>query len=383
MTKKISLMIVIHGLQGGGAERVLVNLLRGLNRTDFSITLVLYEGICSYPMPDNIQLKVLGIPAGRNLFSLGAGFLRKILALTGLIRKQRPDIVFSFLSSTNAAAILAALIAGTGAKVLVSEHTFPSVNLANERFGNITARIITRLYPRADRIIAVSQGIKNDLIKNFGAREDTINVIHNPFDLDDIRRLGSERVDHPWFVPSGSEDKPLIVSAGRLTKQKGYPFLLRAFARVRTTVPCRLVILGEGPDRASLERLASDLGIEADVSLPGFQDNPYAYMARAAVFTLSSLYEGFGNVLVEAMALGTPVVSTACPSGPDEIIREGISGLLVPTGDEEALAAAILRVLSDEELRAVLSNGGRERAESFAINKIAAEYNRMFREVLS
>jgi glycosyltransferase involved in cell wall biosynthesis len=376
-------MIVIHGLQGGGAERVLINLLRGLSRTEFSITLVLYEDICAYPMPENVQLRVLGIPAGRNLISLGTGFLRKVLALAGLIRRQRPDIVFSFLSSTNAAAILASMLAGAGARVVVSEHTCPSVNLANERFGSITARVITLLYPRTDRIIAVSRGIRDDLINNFDIREDLISVIYNPFDLDEIRRLGSERVGHPWFIPSGRQDVPLVVAAGRLTKQKGYPFLLRAFARVRKSVTCRLVILGEGPDRAPLEKLAVDLGIAADVFLPGFQENPFAYMAGATVFTLPSLYEGFGNVLVEAMALGIPVISTSCPSGPDEIILEGRSGLLVPPGDEDALAGAILKVLSDSELRGVLSDGGRERAESFAVSRISDEYSRIFKEVLS
>ncbi|MGC2064386.1 MAG: glycosyltransferase [Thermodesulfovibrionales bacterium] len=382
MTRKISLMIVIHGLQGGGAERVLVNLLKGLSRTEFSITLVLYEGICEYPLPENVQLRVLGIPAGRNLLSLGAGFLRKILALSGLIRAERPDIVFSLLSSTNAAAILAAKLAGTGARVLVSEHTCPSVNLANERFGNITARVITLLYPRANRIIAVSQGIKDDLIKYFGAGGDAITVVYNPFDLDEIRKLGREKVDHPWFIQSVRQDIPLIISAGRLTRQKGYSFLLRAFVRVKKSAPSRLVILGEGEDRASLEKLASDLGIAADVSFPGFQENPFAYMAGATVFTLSSLYEGFGNVLVEAMALGIPVVSTSCPSGPDEIILEGRNGLLVPPGDEDALAAAILRVLSDSELRGILSDGGRERAESFAVSRISDEYSRIFKQIV-
>jgi glycosyltransferase involved in cell wall biosynthesis len=387
MTNKIRLMIVIHSLQGGGAERVLVNLLKGLNRAEFSITLVLYEGICSYPLPEDVHLRVLGIPAGRNLISLGAGFLRKILALAGLIRRQRPDIVFSLLSSTNAAAILAAMISGTRTRVLVSEHTCPSVNLANERFGSITARVIAFLYPRADGIIAVSRGIRDDLIQNFGVRGDLISVIYNPFDLDEIRRLGSEGVDHPWFSPTGRQpgrqDVPLIVSAGRLTKQKGYPFLLEAFAIARRSVPCRLVILGEGGDRASLEKLAIDLGIASDVSFAGFLKNPFPYMAGATVFTLSSLYEGFGNVLVEAMALGVPVISTSCPSGPDEIILEGSSGMLVPPGDTGALAAAILKVLSDSRLRAVLSAGGRERAWSFAVSRISEEYSRLFREVLS
>ncbi|MBA4372407.1 MAG: glycosyl transferase [Thermodesulfovibrio sp.] len=383
VTKKISLMIIIHSLQGGGAERVLVNLLKGLGRTEFSITLVLYENICSFPMPENIQLKVLGIPAGRNLFSLGVGFLRKILALAGLVRKQKPDIIFSLLSSTNAAAILASMLSGTRTKVVVSEHTFPSVNLANERFGSITARVIGLLYPRANRVIAVSQGIKDDLQKSFGIRKEKIQVIYNPLDLDEIRRLGRESVRHPWFIPTAMKEMPVIVSAGRLTKQKGYPVLLRAFALVRKSVPCRLVILGEGPDRPMLERLISELDIEKDVSLAGFQENPFAFMEKAALFAMSSLYEGFLLVLAEAMTLGTPVVSTDCPSGPAELISEGINGLLVPIENEDALARAILRVLLDEKLRSVLANNGRTRAEDFAVNRIADEYSRVFREMIS
>lgn len=380
--RSISLMIVIHGLQGGGAERVLVNLLRGLSRTEFAITLVLYEGICAYPIPENVQLRILDIPPGRNLLSLGAGFLKKIRALAGLIKEHRPDLVFSLLSSTNAAAILAAVFAGTRAKVIASEHTFPSVNLANERFGSLTARVITLLYPRAERIIAVSQGIRDDLIKNFGVRRESVNVIYNPVDLDEIGRLGSNKIDHPWFLPAATQEVPVIIAAGRLTKQKGYPILLQAFARVNESVHCRLVILGEGGDRASLEKLASELGIAADVSFPGFQENPFAYMAKAAVFAMSSLYEGFPMVLVEAMALGTPVISTACPSGPDELISDGINGLLVPTGDADALAGAVLRVLSDSALREKLSRGGRQRAEDFAVSRISEKYSRLFREII-
>lgn len=382
MSNKISLMIVIHSLQGGGAERVLVNLLKGLSRDEFEITLVLYEDRRAYQLPENIQLRVLGIPAGRNLFSLGTGFLKKILALTRLITAQRPDLVFSLLSSTNAATILATRAAGTAARIAVSEHTFPSVNLANERFGSITARIVRLLYPRADRIIAVSRGIRDDLQRSFGIHEELLQVIYNPFDLDEISRLGKERIEHPWFSPADSGQLPVIVSAGRLTKQKNYPLLLRGFALTSKIFPCRLVILGEGPDRVPLERLIAELGLEHKVLLAGFQQNPFAWIAKAAVFALSSLYEGFPMVLVEAMALGIPVVSTDCPSGPAELITQDVNGLLIPLNNEEALSRALLRILSDRALSSALSEGGRKRAEDFGVSRISEEYRHMFRKLL-
>lgn len=370
------LMIVIHSLRGGGAERVLVNLLRGLDKSDFSINLILYERVFDYPLPDNAEVAYLDIEASRNLFKLIKGFVLKIIRLAFLFRKGKPDVIFSLLSSTNVTVILANLLSGSKSTVIVSEHTHPTVNLRNELYGPITKRFMKLCYPGAERIVAVSQAIRQDLINNFHIPEDKVTVIYNPVDTREIELMSQEPVEHPWF----RDHIPVIVSVGRLTKQKGYPILLRAFSHVRKYLPCRLVIIGEGEDRSKLSDLARDLGIGDDVAFLGFQKNPFKYVSRASLFVLSSLYEGFPNVILEAMALGLPVVSTDCPSGPPEIIEDGKSGLLVPVKDSDALANAITKVLRDQPLRESLGREARQRVKLFELDTIVKVYRRLFLE---
>ena len=166
----------------------------------------------------------------------------------------------------------------------------------------------------------------------------------------------------------------MILAAGRLHVSKDFPTLLRAFSLVRKEIPSRLVILGEGEKRKELEDLAQELGIRKDHDLPGFVENPYKYMKHATVFVLSSQWEGFGNVLVEAMACGCPVISTDCPSGPREILRDGEYGVLVPPKDSEKLAQGILRVLENQDLRRELSEKGKKRALDFTVDRAVEEY---------
>ncbi|NLO89188.1 MAG: glycosyltransferase, partial [Clostridia bacterium] len=187
-------------------------------------------------------------------------------------------------------------------------------------------------------VVAVSQGVADDLVKTTGLMRELIKVIYNPIVTPELLEKAKESIGHPWFKPG---QPPVILSAGRLTAAKDFPTLIHAFARVRAERLARLMILGEGEERPNLESLVRELGLESDVSMPEFVENPYAYMARAAVFVLSSAWEGFGNVLVEAMAVGTPVVSTDCPSGPAEILEGGKWGKLVPVGDVEKLAKAL------------------------------------------
>ena len=371
MTK---LMIVIHSLRGGGAERVLINLLKGLDRSEFSINLVLYEGVFDYPLPDNVELTILSIEASKNLFRLIKGFVLKIARLALLFRRNTPDVIFSLLSSTNVAVIIAKLLSRAKSKVIVSEHTYPSVNLDNEMYGGITKQFMKYIYPKADRIVAVSEGIKQDLVENLYLPKEKVKVIYNPVDIGEVEIRSREKVDHPWF----HDELPIIVSVGRLTKQKGYPYLIKAFSMVRQSMPCRLVIIGDGEDKAKLIEMANELGVEKDSVFLGFQQNPFKYMAKSSLFVLSSLYEGFGNVIVEAMALGLPVISTDCPSGPAEIIEDKKSGLLVPVRDEQAMAGAMISVMTDELLRQYLGREARRRAGAFALDKITENYRRMF-----
>jgi glycosyltransferase involved in cell wall biosynthesis len=200
-------------------------------------------------------------------------------------------------------------------------------------------------------VVAVSQGVAKDLNKVLGLPMEKMQVIYNPAVTPELKTKSQEPLDHPWFAPG---EPPVILGVGKLEAQKDFPTLIRAFSQIRKIQPARLVILGWGPesDKQKLETLIHELGVEADVNLAGYVNNPFAYMARASVFALSSRWEGLPFVLVEAMAVGTPVVSTDCESGPAEILGDSKYGMLVPVGDSQALAEAILNVLAGKSQQA-------------------------------
>jgi len=223
------------------------------------------------------------------------------------------------------------------------------------------------LYPQADAIVAISHGVADDLVTRVGVRRDRITVIHNPVDIAGAGALAAEPLDHPWFAPG---EPPVVLAAGRLVAQKDFFTMLDAFARVRARRPVRLVVLGDGPLRAALRTRAETLGVAADAAFPGFAANPFRFMARAGVFALSSRWEGFGVVLVEALACGCPVVSTDCPSGPAEILEHGRWGALVPVGDPARLAEALAAALDDPED----ADARRRRAADFAPERALPAY---------
>jgi glycosyltransferase involved in cell wall biosynthesis len=206
-------------------------------------------------------------------------------------------------------------------------------------------RLVKFWYPRADWVVAVSRGVQRDLLRYTRVSPERVALIYNPTYTHRLLELREQPVEHPWFAPG---EPPVVLGVGRFYPQKDFATLLRAFAKVRANRLVRLVILGEGPLRSELEALAHQLGITEHVSMPGFVENPFAYMRRAAVFVLPSQYEGLPNVLIQAMACGCPVVSTNCPSGPEDILDNGKYGHLVPVGDAEAMARAILRVLDGD-----------------------------------
>ena len=374
MFHKKNLMIIIHSLKGGGAERVVVNLLKGLSRRDFSITLLLYEGIFDYLLPENVEVITLGIRSSRNILKTTRGFILKIISIARLIKKNKPDIVFSLLSDTNVITILARSLSGVHTKVIVSERNHPSLSLKNALYGGITKFLMRYCYPKAERIIAISQGIKKDLVENFNLPGEKIEVIYNPVDIAEIETLSADEISHPWF----NDELPIIISIGRLTKQKGHSWLIKVFSIVRQSLPCRLVIIGTGEEEENLVNMVNALGLKNDVEFLGFQRNPFKYMARSSLFISASRYEGFGNVLVEAMALGLPVISTDCPSGPAEIIEHGKNGILVPTEDEGRLERTILNLLTNDELRRKLSGEAKIRAQYFALDKRVEQYSDVF-----
>src|SRR5574338_298398 len=218
-------------------------------------------------------------------------------------------------------------------------------------------------YPKVDHVVCVSQGVLEDTRALTGLPAERLSVIRNPVVTPRLAELADQPVDHPW---AGDPAVPLVLGAGRLTEQKDFPTLVRAFARLRAGRPARLAILGEGRQRSLLESLARDLGVAEDVALPGFTSNPYAWMSKARLFVLSSAWEGSPNVLTEALALGVPSVATDCPSGPREILAGGRWGPLVPVGDDAALAAAMAATLDEHQPPDVL------RAEVAAYTRDAA-----------
>jgi glycosyltransferase involved in cell wall biosynthesis len=285
------------------------------------------------------------------------------------LRRTRPAVLLSFLHYTNIAALLAAKLAPVSTRVVICEQNTMSQYSRHtpaqrgQRAVRLMPLLAHLLYPHAQGIVAASAGVADDLARTARLPRRRITVIYNPVVTPELLTQAAAPLDHPWFVPGAP---PVILGVGRLVPQKDFATLLRAFASVRQQHPARLLILGEGQERAQLAALASALHIHEDVALPGFVDNPFMYMARAAVFGLSSRWEGLANVVIEALACGAPVVATDCPHGPREILADGRYGALVPVGDSEALAAAILAALdappAAEQLQARAAHFSREQA---------------------
>lgn len=329
--------IFLRDLYGGGAERVMLNLAYGFIQRGLKVDLVIARAQGQY---------LAQIPPGVRLVDLKAPWMPSSpTKLVQYLRRHNPVTLLTALHYPCEIALWAKRISRVSTRVVVSEHN--TLSLEAQRIPQTSVRLTplaARLfYPWADGIVAVSQGVAKDLACVTGLPLERIKVIYNPVVVPDLLTQAKEFVDHPWLKPG---EPPVVLGVGRLFAQKDFPTLIRAFAQVRQIRPARLMILGSGPEEPRLIALVRELGLEEDVAMPGFVQNPYAYMAQSAVFVLSSAWEGLGNVLVEAMAVGTPVVATNCECGPEEILDGGKYGLLTPVGDSKAMAEAILKVLS-------------------------------------
>jgi glycosyltransferase involved in cell wall biosynthesis len=250
------------------------------------------------------------------------------------------------MTHANIVAVLAGKLARVHTRIVISERCTLSIASRNSSFLRGHFLPIARLvYPHADAIVAVSEGVADDLASTLRLPRSKIQAIYNPVVTQQLWDKARETLDHPWFTDG---EPPVVISVGRLTRAKDFPTLIGAFALVHREMPARLMILGEGEERSRLESLVSQLGLEKAASLPGFIENPHKYVANASAFVLSSRWEGLPNALIEALVLGTPVVSTDCPSGPREILGNGEFGKLVPVGNVEALAAAIVEALTQK-----------------------------------
>ncbi|WP_295586971.1 glycosyltransferase [uncultured Lamprocystis sp.] len=349
------LAIFLPSLAGGGAERMMLNLAQGAVAAGVAVDLVVGQAAGPY---------LALVPPGCTLVDLGAA--RVLGALPGLVRylrRRRPRALLAAMDHANMVALWARVLARVPTRVCVSVRSNLSQEAAHSPFlaGRWMPWLARAFYPRADAVIAVSQGVADDLDRLLGVGRARILVIPNPVVTPELAALATAPADHPWLQPGTA---PVILAAGRLAPQKDYPTLIRAFAALSAGRDLRLIILGEGPERTALESLIQQLGLADRVSLPGFRDNPFAYMSRARLFVLSSAWEGLPGVLIQAMACGTPVVSTDCPSGPREVLADGRYGPLVPVGAVEALAVAMALTLEQppepERLKARAADYGLE-----------------------
>lgn len=353
-------------LSTGGVGRMRVNLIRDWVCRGHTVDLLLSDA--SSPLadllPDGVRVHV--IRTSHRWMSLPY--------LTWYLIRRRPDVLLTDRTRLNASALAAVALASRGTRVLLSVHLPQGKRLdclePVKRASEVAS--LRRLLPKNYRIIAVSRGVADDLVREFQIPNDQVEVVYNPAVVPDIEKLAAVPLPEPLF---GASTDPLILAAGRMRSQKDFATLVRAFAILARRRPCRLAILGQGEQKTELEQLAGRLGLADRVRFPGYVMNPYQYMARADVFVLSSAWEGFGNVLAEALALGVPVVSTDCPYGPREILGDdGALGALVPVGDAPAMADAIDRTLDrprdPERLKAA--------AKRFTVARAAARYLQAF-----
>lgn len=393
------LAFLLRDLAGGGVERNTLRLARSFLARGISVDLLLerIEGPLVDSVPQGVRLVELGVgPLWRaKLLAMRAdpggighllpavllprrpiGAYPMLPALVDYLRETKPDGLISAFPYQNLVAVAGCRVAGGGTHVVVTERN-TRTTLTRRRLKwkrRSLPGLVRRNYLMADAVVAVSNGLADLLASQLRLPRDRITTVYNPIVSEQLVAAAAEPVDHPWFRVG---EPPVVLGCGRLADQKDFPTLVRAFARLRATRPARLVILGTGSDPATtreqcekLRELAVALQVDRDVDLPGFVTNPYAYMAKARLFALSSRWEGFSNVLAEAIGCGCPVVSTDCPSGPAEILEDGHYGPLVPVGDIAALAAAMARVLDAPPDIAML----RRRAQSFTVERATNAY---------
>lgn len=372
VSERRRVLFLINSLTGGGAERVMTTLLRHSEAEcqEFDVTLALLdEEPAAYSAPDFVRLRQLD---GRK------SFLPSLRAVRRLTAELRPDVTLSFLTRSNVANVLTAR-----GPAIISERANTSAHFPAGLRGEGQRAMVRFLYPRAARVIAVSEGVAEDLRENFGIAREKVVAIPNPVDVEAIRAKGA-------MAPELVVDRPYVMAAGRLVRSKNFDMLLRAFAMAGD--PRTLVIAGEGPERAALVETAATLGIAERVLMPGFVANPYPLMKGADAFVLSSNAEGFPNALVEAMALGAPVIAANCPSGPSEILaetsRDKISkltsaehGVIVPANDAAAMAEA-LTAMRDHARRADYARRAEARALAYGAAKAKDRYWDVIRGVL-
>jgi len=363
----IKVLFLLSNLSGGGAQRTIVNLLKGLDRRKFmpSLALLDYNSNDAYAslIPSDIEII--------NLNSRGRYAAWKIKRL---IESNEPDILFSTLPQVNFAVWLGNKISKKSVKLILRETNYRDVETNTTVFKQ---KLYQKMYKDADKVIALSEGVRKHMVKTYRLKESKVIRIYNPVDIENIKKLSMEICNIKYTK------KFKLIACGRLAKQKNYSMLVNALSMLKQK-DCsdfELFIMGTGPDEAEIIKLIETKGLKENIKLIGFQTNPYAYMKQADLFVLSSLWEGFGHVVVEAMACGTPVLSTDCPHGPREILENGKYGWLVPNNGSDQLAGMLEYLMFEPNEINLMSTKVCERAKSFNFTNIVQQYEIIFIKV--
>ena len=362
----MNITVFQRSLHGGGAERVMTILANEFVRKGHSVDMVLMMKKGEYTNEVRENVRLVGFGCSHPWSSL--------MPLVRYLSDEKPDIILSALPIANSISSISTSISLIDTRVVLTEHSSQSLifgDLSNKR-QIITLPLARIAYKMADQVVCVSEGVEKKMERIRMVSSEKVSVVNNPIRIDEIRRKKETCTDLSWFE---KESIPTVISAGRMTESKNFDSLIRSFRTVKNKLEAKLIILGKGEKKKDLESIVSILDLERDVVMPGFVENPWKYIAKADVFVLPSKYEGFGNVLVEAMACGTPVVSTDCPTGPRMILADGQYGKLVPVGDTEAMASAILETLrSPSESQSLV-----DRAYDFSATKSAEQYLHIMR----
>ena len=385
--RRIRVMLLLPSLHGGGAERVAVQLINRMDPQRFDVKMGLLRRAGPYLQEVDPE-RVVSSPVGADLLDFDRGnrliYKPGAMAIGGalvpgnivaMMRGFSPDVVMSFRKGMSIATMAATSFYGRRRVAWVAREGNNTMAVIDEELDNKFARAAIRrltrtCYASADRLLTISEHLGAALVHTLGIPQQNVTTIFNPIDTDRVRQLSVQSAEVP--------DRPFLLGVGRLDKQKGFDTAIRAFSRSRAATTHKLVIVGRGPERSALESLAEQLRVGGQVQFTGWCDNPWSFMARAEAFLLPSRWEGFGNVVAEAMACGTPPLVSDCDFGPREIVEHDVSGVVLPVDDVAAWAQAIDALVIDRNRRRRLAAGATGRSSAFDVKTIVAAYEDLF-----
>lgn len=360
MQSKIALFLPHIG--DGGLTRVMLTLLEGFISKGYPVDLVVTKNA-------KVDERKHLIPEGVNLIRLKSmRTATSVLPLASYLLKNKPRVLLSGGPSCNCVALIAKIITKTSTRVIITEHSLTSVDVfdTHKVLHKAIPFLVKKLYPRADSIVAVSKAVATDLSSFSGLPIEAIEVIYNPVVTRQLLEKASMRCNHPWLI---NKERPVILFVGRLANVKNLPLIIKSFYRVLNKIDCRLLVIGDGPEKNNIEKLIRDLKIEDNIDLVGYSKNPYPYIKAADVLVLASKWEGLPTVLIESMVLGTPVVATDNLDGAKEILENGKYGVLAGSNDELSLSIAIIKSFEVNNKEEIIN-----RANFFTLEKSVDQY---------